>query len=342
MSALRTPREQDDRRSRLGIVLAILLVAIVLAALLVAFRQRTVQTYALDLPYDLQKQNGAERLSEFAQQTANPFAQELITVEGDVNVRRVKLPQEDSKALLFDLENNEAVYANRVYQKVYPASLTKMMTAVLALENTSMNEMITMTEADFDLEEGAQVSALEPGDVVSMNTLFHLLVIYSANDAAMAIARNVGGDIPYFVEMMNERAAVLGMTGTHFTNPTGLHDPEMYTTAYDIYLMMRQAYSYQNYLNVSQMSEYSAEVHGEDGIARNIYHASTDEYLTKERTLPAGTRILASKTGTTDQAGSCLALVIQNEYGVPYIAIVMGAYSKDLLYGNMTSLIELT
>ena len=334
-------RRADSRTSGIRIVLLL----VFLAALVCAFfllRMRNDGTYALDQPYDLQKQNGAEQLSEFSQQTADPFAGELITVEGDVIPKGVSLPQDDCKALLFDLENGEAVYARRVYQKVYPASLTKMMTAILALENASLNETVTMSKSDFDLEEGSQVSALEVGDTLTMDTLFHLLVIYSANDAAMAIARTVGGDVPHFVEMMNERAKELGMTGTHFTNPTGLHDPEMVTTPYDVYLMMRQAYSYQRYLNVSQMAEYTAEAVGSDGIKRTFYHASTDQYLTLERTLPADMRILASKTGTTDQAGSCLALVVQNEYGVPYIAIVMGAWDKDLLYGNMTTLLEMT
>ena len=77
-------------------------------------------------------------------------------------------------------------------------------------------------------------------------------------------------------------------------------------------------------------------------MSRTIHHASTDQYLTNEHALPRGIRILASKTGTTDQAGSCLALIVQNEYGVPYIALVMGAWDKDNLYTNMTSLLNLS
>ena len=312
------------------------------ALLIVLMRRRNESIYPIDVPYDLQQQNGAEKLSEFSQQTALPFAGDLITVEEDILPASCALPQEDCKAILFDLENAEPIVAHNVYQKVYPASLTKMMTAILALENTSMNEMITMEESDFDLEEGAQVSSLEPGDKIQMDKLFHLLVIYSANDAAMAIARTIDGDEDAFVDRMNARAKELGMTGTFFTNPTGLHHEQMVTTPYDVYLMMRHAYSFQYYLNVSQMAEFTTEVTGENGMTRTVYHASTDEYLTKERTLPSGIRILASKTGTTDQAGSCLALVVQNEYGVPFVAIVMGAWTKDLLYGNMTALLQMT
>ena len=336
-------RRMRERKAAARRKALIILVFIILAVLIIYMLVRNKQqTLPVDFRYDIQEQNGAEALSEFSQQTAEAFASGLVTVDGDLDVPELSLRQEDCKALLFDLENTEAVYAHNIYQKVYPASLAKMMTAIIAMENSGMNEIVTMEEGDFLLDEGAQVSSLQIGDTVSMDKLFHLLVIYSANDAAMAIARTVAGSTEAFVELMNQRAQELGMTGTHFTNPTGLHDENMYTTAYDVYLMMRQAYSYQDYLNVSQMAEYKTDVIAADGTSRTIYHNSTDQYLTNERTLPPDIRILASKTGTTDQAGSCLALVVQNEYGVPYVAIVMGCWNKDNLYGNMTAVLELT
>ncbi len=335
-----------QNRDRASLILRTILLILILAALAVMFifmlLRNKEQTYTIDMPFDIKVRHGAASLSEFSQQTAEAFAKGLVTVEGDVDVPGLTLMQDDCKALLFNLETQEAVYAHNIYQKIYPASLTKMMTAVLALEHGGLSEVVTMQESDFLLDEGAQVSSLQIGDTLTLDKLFHLLVIYSANDAAMAIARTVAGNTEDFVDMMNERAEAMGMTGTHFTNPTGLHDENMYTTAYDVYLMMRQAYMYQDYLNVSQMGEYTTDVIAADGTSRSIYHSSTDQYLTNDRTLPAGIKILASKTGTTDQAGSCLALVVQNEYGVPYVAIVMGCWNKDNLYGNMTSLLELT
>lgn len=339
----------EDSRSRqiqyrkFSIFRSFLLILLAFAAVffvIVFLHGRKASTYALDLAYDLHEQNGAEDISEFAQQTAVGFAADLVAADEEIP-QELKLAQDDCKMLLFNLESKDPIYSHRIYQKIYPASLAKIMTAILAIENAGMNATVRMTEADFDLEEGAQTSSLMVGDTVTMDELFHLLVIYSSNDAAMAIARTIAGSAEAFVDMMNAKAVELGMTGTHFTNPTGLHDENMYTTAYDVYLMLRQAYGYQDYLNVSQMAEYTTDVIGADGTTRSIYHTSTDQYLTNEQTLPSGIRILASKTGTTDQAGSCLALVIQNEYGVAYTAIVMGAWNKANLYTNMTSLLNL-
>ncbi|MCF0146215.1 MAG: D-alanyl-D-alanine carboxypeptidase [Eubacterium sp.] len=331
-------REPNTHKT-LMLVLALIAIGAILLMVLV---RRNSLTYPVDVPYDLHKQNGANALSEFSLQTGKPISDGLVVTAENVDVPGLVLTQEECKGLLFNLEKTEAVFSRNIYRKVYPASLTKMMTAVLALEYGSMNETVQMKEEDFDLDEGAQVSSLMPGDLVTMEQLFHLLVIYSSNDAAMAIARTVAGDVSSFVDMMNQRAKELSMTGTHFTNPTGLHDENMYTTAYDVYIMMLHAYSYQEYLNVSQMSEYTVEVSGSQNEPHTVYHTSTDQYLTNDRALPAGVRILASKTGTTDPAGSCLALVVQNDYGVPYVAIMMGAWDKDNLYANMTSLLNLT
>ena len=336
-------RSRQIRYRRFSIFRSFLLIVLVFAAILFAIvfvHARKASIYSLDLAYDLHEQNGAEDISEFSQQTAQGFATDLVAAEEE-NPQEITLAQDDCKMLLFNLESKNPVYSHRIYQKIYPASLTKIMTAILAIENAGMNATVTMQESDFDLDEGAQVSSLLPGDTVTMDELFHLLVIYSSNDAAMAIARTIAGSTEAFVDMMNARAVELGMSGTHFVNPTGLHNEDMYTTAYDVYLMLRQAYSYQDYLNVSQMAEYTTDVIGANGTTRTIYHTSTDQYLTNEQTLPSGIRILASKTGTTDQAGSCLALVIQNEYGVAYTAIVMGAWNKPNLYTNMTALLNL-
>ena len=342
MNRFNQRRARERRRRILLIVLFVLFLAAFVALLIYLVNQREDRTYPIDRVYDIHERNGAKELSEFNQQTIPGFAEDLVTPDGDLCPDGFALQQEECKAILFDLDRNKPVFCRNIYRKIYPASLTKIMTAILTMEMSGMNEVVTMTPADFDLEEGAQTSALEPGDVVTMDQLFHLLVLYSSNDAAMAIARTLAGSEEEFVRLMNERAKELGMTGTYFTNPTGLHDPDMYTTAYDVYLMMRCAYGYQNYLNVSQMAEYTTEITGESGMNRTIHHASTDQYLTNEHALPRGIRILASKTGTTDQAGSCLALIIQNEYGVPFVALVMGAWDKENLYANMTALLNLS
>ena len=120
--------------------LILILTALVLTVFLLLGR-RADQTLAVDEPYDIHVRNGAEDISEFAQQTADGFAIELTTPEGDVPAT-LRLAQPECKMLLCDLESKKTVYAKNIYQKIYPASLTKIMTAVLAMENSGMNEVV--------------------------------------------------------------------------------------------------------------------------------------------------------------------------------------------------------
>ena len=217
------------------------------------------------------------------------------------------------------------------------------MTALVTLESKAdLSKQVTMTDADFQLGEDAQSSQLEVGDQVTLGDLLNLLLVYSANDAAMAIARTVGGSVDTFVQMMNTEAKKLGMTGTNFVNPSGLHDDKHYTTPYDIYQMLNRAYQdYPDFSKIASQSQYQTSVTGTEGQS-TFLSTTTDEYLDGTYSLPSNVQILASKTGTTDEAGSCLALVVQNGYGVPFIAIVTGADTKDTLYGDMSKLLRLT
>ena len=173
-----------------------------------------------------------------------------------------------------------------------------------------------------------------------MDQLLHCLLVYSGNDAAAAIAEHVGGSTDGFVEMMNSYARELGCTGTHFTNPHGLQDENHYTTPYDIYLMLKEALNYPEFTQITQSGSYTVEYTHADGSSASTTLLATDHYLTGEATPPKNVTILGGKTGTTDNAGNCLALLSQNAYGKPYISIVMGASTKDELYEQMSTLLQ--
>ena len=175
---------------------------------------------------------------------------------------------------------------------------------------------------------------------MTMDKLIHCLLVYSANDAASAIASHVGGSTEQFVEMMNSYAAQLGCTGTHFTNPHGLQDENHYTTPYDIYLMLKEALNYPEFTEITQMPSYTVNYTHSDGSAVSTTLTATDHYLTGEATAPKDVTVLGGKTGTTSNAGNCLALLSQNAYGKPFVSIVMGAPSKEVLYEEMTSLLQ--
>ncbi len=272
-------------------------------------------------------------------QRAEGFAQNLCVVTKDVDLDSVSL-DDNQAGVLLNLNDKKVLYAKGAYNKVYPASITKIMTAMLALKYGNMDDTVTISQENVTLESGSQVAGFQAGDQVTMDQLLHCLLVYSANDAASAIAEHVGGTTDKFVEMMNSFAAELGCTGTHFTNPHGLQDENHYTTPYDIYLMLKEALNFPEFTDITQMSSYTVTYKHSDGSDASVTLSATDHYLTGEATAPKDVTILGGKTGTTDKAGNCLALLSQNAYGKPFISIVMGASSKDVLYQEMTSLLQ--
>ncbi|MGI6070613.1 MAG: D-alanyl-D-alanine carboxypeptidase family protein [Blautia sp.] len=271
---------------------------------------------------------------------ADGFAKDLCVSENaDVSCEGITLPPEQKGALL-DVEGQQVLYAQGLFDKVYPASITKIMTAILACKYGNMEDVVTISEEALNLEPGSQVCGFYVGDTLSMDQLLHCLLVYSGNDAAAAIAEHVAGSTAAFVDMMNEEASRLGCTGTHFTNPHGLQDENHYTTPYDIYLMLQEALHYKEFVEIVQMSSYTVTPKHEDGTTGSITLEATDHYLTGEAVAPKDVTILGGKTGTTSIAGNCLALLSQNAYGKPYVSIVMGASTKDLLYQQMNTLLE--
>lgn len=267
------------------------------------------------------------------------FAADLCVVSGDQLLESVSL-EEDQEGLLLDLNDKNVLYSKGAYDRVYPASITKIMTALLAFRYGNMDDVVTITQEDVTLEEGSQVIGFIPGDQVTMDQLVHGLLVYSGNDAASAIAAHIGGSVEEFVNMMNSYADQLGCTGTHFTNPHGLQDENHYTTPYDIYLMLKEALKYPEFTEITQMSSHTVTYKNSEGGDMSVALTATDHYLTGEATAPKGITILGGKTGTTSDAGNCLALLCQDAYGQPYISIVMGASTKEMLYQQMSSILK--
>lgn len=270
---------------------------------------------------------------------AEGFASGLCVVQGDVTLEGASLGEEQTGVLL-DLDNKSVLYSKGAFNRVYPASITKIMTAMLALKYGNMDETVTITQENVTLEEGSQVCGFAAGDKVTMDQLLRCLLVYSGNDAASAIATHVGGSLSGFVDMMNSYAAQLGCTGTHFSNPHGLQDENHYTTPYDIYLMLQEALNYPEFTEITQLPSYTVEYTKADGSTMSTALQATDHYLTGEASAPKNVTVLGGKTGTTSNAGNCLALLSQNAYGKPFVSIVMGAATKEELYQQMNSLLQ--
>ncbi|MDD3279586.1 MAG: serine hydrolase [Lachnospiraceae bacterium] len=319
-----------------GVLACILILAGVLGVIL--YRQSRV--FHLSHEYSVEKQLPKDVTDSRNTQLAKGFASALCVTEANYNPANINVTSPDEKALIFNLDTSTVLFAQGIYDRVYPASITKIMTAILAVKYGNMDDVITITVDDLNLEEGSQMSGMQAGDTVTMDQLFHALMIYSANDAAMAIANHIGGNVDNFVSMMNEEARTLGMTGTHFVNPHGLHDENHYTTAYDVYLMLNAAYKYTEFYNAMQMNVYTLTVTKPDGSESSRRLDSTDHYLTGEAAAPKNVTVLGGKTGTTGEAGACLALVSQNAYGQPFISVILNAQKRVILYQDMNILLS--
>lgn len=271
---------------------------------------------------------------------ASGFASDLCVSPASHNPDGLTLESLSQKALLFNLDTNTVLFSQGIYDRAYPASITKIMTAMLAIKYGNMEDTVVITDTDVTLEEGSQMSGMTAGDVTTMDDLFHTLMVYSANDAAMAIAQHIGGSVEHFVDMMNDEAKRLGMTGTHFVNPHGLHEDNHYTTAYDIYLMLNAAFKYPQFYDAMQMNVYNLTVTRADGSSVSFRLDSTDKYLTGEKTAPEGVTVIGGKTGTTSKAGACLSLITQNSYGQPFISVILNAQTKSILYQDMNLLLS--
>lgn len=333
-----------DKMIRANKILNLLIAAAaVLVVILVSVLgvRNYVDSRRMDLSYSYQPSDylSGDPLEEASSALAPAFADNLCVGQANVSLGDIVLADSE-KGGLFKLDDRQILFAQGIYDKIYPASITKIMTSLLAIEYGNMEDVVTIQPEDLALEEGSQLSGMQAGDVVTMDQLFHALMVYSANDAAMAIARHVGGTVDQFVEMMNQEAQSLGMTGTHFVNPHGLHDDNHYTTVYDIYLMLNKAFTEQQFTDAMSLASYTLTVTTADGSQRTRYLTATDKYLTKEETAPENVTVLGGKTGTTSLAGNCLAIVSQNAYGEPFISIIVNAKNKTALYTDMNTLLS--
>ena len=247
-----------------------------------------------------------------------------------------------SSGALFSLEEKTIPFSRNLYKRVYPASITKLMTAILVLEHGNLEETVTIAAEDLDLEEGSQMTGFQEGDRVTLGDLLYAILIKSGNDAAMAAARHVAGNTQLFVRSMNDKLRAIGATGSHFVNPTGLHDENHYTTVYDIYLMLHTAAGYDTFLDIIRFASYDIPVTRKDGSLAKLRLDSTDSYITKAVTPPRDVKVLGGKTGTTSVAGHCLALLSQNAFGQLYISVLVGEPSADSLYSDMNMLLSAT
>ena len=241
---------------------------------------------------------------------------------------------------LFNVTDRSVVYSKNAFERLYPASTTKVMTAIIALEEGNLSDQVTVTEDAVITEAGASLCGIKPGDVITMQDLLYGLMMPSGNDAANAIAVHMYGSIDAFADRMNVRARELGATGTHFMNPSGLTDENHYTTAYDLYLMFNEAMKLPLFREIIAEDSYTANYQNGAGEAVSKTWTVGNWYQKGERETPAGVSVLGGKTGTTQAAGYCLIMASNDSQDKEYISVVLKSDSRPSLYDNMTNIIS--
>jgi len=231
---------------------------------------------------------------------------------------------ETSKAvILFELNSDTLLYAWNPDTTIYPASMVKLMTAIIALERGSLTDTVEVTRAALNQVAIGSVSAgLKAGEHISLEALLYCMMTASANDAAVVIAEHIAGSQEAFVYMMNEKAAQLGCTGTHYSNAHGLHDEQTYTTARDICRIMDYALENPQFKALFTAKNYTVPATDKSD---SRYIQTTNYMMSKEYTSKYfDARVTGGKTGATDQAGRCLVLTAEAG-GMNLLGIVMGA-----------------
>lgn len=208
----------------------------------------------------------------------------------------------------------------------YPASITKIMTTLIALENSDLNDIVTFSDAAIDNTEGSGI-ARDYGEQMTMEQCLYAVMLASANECAYAVAEHVGGTIENFVAMMNEKAKELGCQNTHFANPHGLHDENHYTCCYDMALIARAAYQNETFRIIVGTARYTippTNKHAEQTDLQNhnemLYPFQTNKYVYDGCT--------GGKTGYTNAANSTLVTYAERD-GMTLICVVMNTQSPN-------------
>lgn len=271
---------------------------------------------------------------------ADRFSNTLCAATDDVKLDSISTDSALNAAGLFSIDDQKVLYSYNIHKKIYPASVTKILTAYVTLKYGNLSDMVTVSSNATSLPSGASLCNIRKGDTIMLKDLLYGLLLPSGNDAAIAIAEHISGNVNDFAKLMNMEAYRLGATNTHFTNPHGLHDDNHYTTAYDLYLIFNECLKYEEFVQMLQAESYTAKVTGANGYERELKWTPTHLYASGEAEKPVKLTMIGGKTGNTDEAKRCLIFYSKDSQNKSYVSIVMGASSKPVLYENMNHMLN--
>ena len=231
-------------------------------------------------------------------------------------------------AIIVDGDHDQVLYEKNGYERMFPASITKIMTSLVVLDalergDITLDTPVTATAAAINIPYDASNAGIKEGEILTVEQLLYCDMVSSACEACNILGEAVAGSVEAFVEKMNEKAAELGMKNSHFVNAHGLHDPNHYTTAYDITIMAREAMKNELFRTVVSTTKYvipATNMSGERTIRTT--NSLIDNWNLAEYTYD---KCIGIKTGFTSAAGRCLASAAVDDDGRTYYCVVLGA-----------------
>lgn len=240
--------------------------------------------------------------------------------------------------ILMDAKTGNILYSKNAFEKKYPASTTKLMTAILTLENCKLTDVVTVSHnAIFSIPIGYSHASLQEGEELTVEELLNVLLIPSANDAAVALAEHIAGSVENFATMMNNKAKELGCLNTNFINPNGVHDNNHYSTAYDLALIGQYAMKFDDILRIAKVTQYTLPKTNKYDEENRIFNTTNGLVNKNEKYYYPNCTGL--KTGYTDKSGYCIVATAEKN-GVELLEVVLGSESISDRYEDCIELFD--
>lgn len=260
----------------------------------------------------------------------------IIFVSGCTSTYASTIPDTYSSAcLLMEESTGKILYSKNANSIMYPASTTKIMTAILTLEKCNLSDTAVVSHnAVFSIPSGYSTASLVEGEVLTIEQLLNVLLIPSANDAAVVLAEHIAGSVEAFSDMMNSKAVELGCLNTHFVNPNGIHNENHYSTAYDLALIGRYAMQFPTFKEISSKTRYTLPITNAYSKEDRIFNTTNDLIKPNYSSSPTNyyyKYTTGGKTGYTDPAGQCIVATATKD-NISLIAVTLhGDFTEDNL-----------
>ncbi len=253
-----------------------------------------------------------------------------VFAEGDV-------PDVTAQAVLvMDLTTGDILYENNADARMYPASLTKILTGIIVIENVSLGATLTADDEVAVVEPTAL--RMKTGEQINAKDALYCMLVASCNDLAELFAKHVSGSVSEFAKLMNRKAEEIGCTSSHFVNPHGLHDDDHYTTARDLAKIVSYCMKNELFREIVKLPEYTitrgkgANKPGSAETVRStnwlLYNTTTTIYVGPDKTTPKYEGCIGIKTGYTEEAGGCLIAAAERN-GTTIVSIVLGSHGDS-------------